>query len=169
MERVVTHLAKNLPAFGVEPVVVCLRNDGPLAAELQAADIRVVALESMRGYDLRGLSRLAGFLYKFRPTVVNVHDYSSLPYAVLGRFARPGCPVVFTAHGLLYEGADRRRRRYRLASRGIRAMTAVSEQVRDRHASYLNWHGPSFVVPNGRLPRSCEPLKSIAKCVASWG
>ena len=124
MERVVTHLARTLPEFGVEPVVVCMRNEGPLAAELHAAGIRVVALGSLRGYDLRGLSRLARFFRQFRPSVVNVHDYSSLPYAVLGALACPGCPIVFTAHGLLYRGAERLRRRHRMVSHRIRAMTA---------------------------------------------
>lgn len=149
MERVVVHLASHLAACGIEPVVICLQNAGPLSEHLRAAGISVVALNSTRGNDLPGLVRLAGTLRQFRPDVVNVHDYSSLPYVAIATSIGCRSPIVFTAHGLLYEGFERLRRRQRFFARWIGALVAVSEPVRTRHTAYLNWKGKTRVIPNG--------------------
>jgi len=54
MERVVVHLARGLASRGVTPLVICLQSQGVLAAELKAAGIEVMAIQSNRSYDLRG-------------------------------------------------------------------------------------------------------------------
>ena len=149
MERVVVHLASHLPAHGVEPLVICLQEEGTLSQELQSAGVPVVAIHSSRGKDLRGLVRLVRLLRKFRPDVINVHDYSSLPYAALARSLGWRSPIVFTAHGLLYEGFENLRRRNRLFSRWLSELVAVSEPVRQRHTGYLGWKGKTHVIPNG--------------------
>ena len=154
-EKVVVHLATGLSSRGIEPLVICIQKKGELAAELEKQGLPVVSTRSLRGYDVGGAFRLARVLAKFRPSVINVHDYSSLPYVAVASLTRPRCPIVFTAHGLLYEGFDSLRRRLQFFSRRICAIAAVSEQVRDRHISYLNWRGRTRVVPNG-VPEICR-------------
>lgn len=149
MERVVMHLANSLAAQGVKPLVVCLGNEGVLAGEFDPKDIHVVALNSTRAYDVRGLWRLAQKLQRFKPDVINVHDYSSLPYVAVAGLLRPHCPIVFTAHGLLYHGFEDRARRYRFFSWRVSALTAVSPEVAKRHQAFLDWQGPVQLVPNG--------------------
>ncbi len=149
MERVVVHLAGGLASRGVIPLVVCLQSKGVLAAELEAAGIDVMAIHSNRSYDIGGLYRLATVLKKFRPDVINVHDYSSLPYVAVSGLAQPRTPIVFTAHGLLYHGFDGKEGRYRLFSRCLQALTAVSPEVCQRHQEFLRWKGSTFIVPNG--------------------
>jgi len=58
-------------------------------------------------------------------------------------------PILFTAHGLLYEGFNKLRRRYRFFSRFFSRLTAVSEAVADRHKVYLNWPSHVSVIRNG--------------------
>lgn len=158
MERVVVHLAATLPEYGVEPLVVCLERPGQLAGDLADAGVRVVALNSLRGFDVKAIVRLARLLRQFDPSVVNVHDYSSLPYAVLASLTSRRRPIVFTAHGLLYHGFEKPRLRYTLSARRLAAITAVSPQVAARHGEHLSWTRRIDIVPNGvpRIARSAE-------------
>lgn len=149
MERVVVHLASRLPFHGVEPLVICLQEEGPLAEELMLVGISVIALKSCHGRDFPALVRLARTLRRFRPDVVNVHDYSSLPYVAIAASIGSRCPIVFTAHGLLYQGFEKLRRRERFFSRWVSALVAVSEPVRARHTAYLDWRGKTHIIPNG--------------------
>lgn len=149
MERVVVHLATGLAGQGLALRVYCLQSKGVLAGELENADVEVRAIGSNSSYDLKGAYRLATDLRKFRPDVINIHDYSSLPYAAIASMVRPRCPLVFTAHGLLYEGFEGKERRYRLFSRKLHTLTAVSNEVLQRHHQFLDWSGNSLVIPNG--------------------
>lgn len=149
MERVVVHLASSLRRRGIEPLVVCLQHKGPFARELEAQGITVVALNSVRGYDLCAVADLARAFRRFRPELINVHDRSSLPYAVLANLWGAGRPVVFTAHGLMFDERSRGRLGIRIAARVISALTAVSREVADRHVALLGWRKPAVIVPNG--------------------
>ena len=149
MEQVVVHLAKGLKQRGIEPLVICLQSPGDLAPRLDSSHVKVVAIECHRSYDVMGAFRLAKTLRRFAPDVINVHDYSSLPYAVVAGISCFNCPVVFTAHGLLYQGFAGKERRYRLFARGVKKLTAVSQQVSLRHREFLNWNHQIDVVPNG--------------------
>ncbi|MBE3098098.1 MAG: glycosyltransferase family 4 protein [Planctomycetes bacterium] len=148
-ERVVVHVAGTLAARGVEPLVVCLQRRGPLGDELLGRGVRVVALESLRGYDIPAVVRLARVLRQFRPDVINVHDRSSLPYAFIANRLGGRRPMVFSCHGLLLQDESRLRRRDRMAARDLRALTAVSEQAGAEYARMLNWPGRVDLVPNG--------------------
>lgn len=161
-ERVVVHLAGALRRAGVEPLVLCMEEKGLLSPQLDEQGIDVVALQSRRAYDIRALLNLRRTLRAFRPSVIHVHDYSSLPYAVVGNVIGSRCPLVFTAHGLLYEGFEPLRRRYRLFSRGISALAAVSEPVRDRHVEYLGWRRETHIVPNGVPAVVRDPADRVA-------
>jgi glycosyltransferase involved in cell wall biosynthesis len=151
MERVVVHLAGTLAERGVEPLVVCLQNKGPLAEELKSRGIRVRALKSLRGYDIAAVVRLARVLRQFRPDVINIHDRSSLPYAFIANRLAGRKPMVFSCHGLLLQDESAARKRDRMATRDVRGVTAVSEQAGSEYARMLNWRGPVDIVPNGVL------------------
>jgi len=149
MERVVVHLAKGLASRGISTMVVCLQSPGELVRELDGSGVHFEALYSVTGKDLRALWRLRTLLRRFCPSVINVHDYVSTPYAVAANWLAYMAPILFTAHGLLYEGFDGLRRRYRFFSRFFSRLTAVSEKVAERHKEYLclSVHVP--VIRNG--------------------
>jgi len=150
MERVVVHLSRGLVGRGIPTLIVCLQEPGALAGEFGPEDgIRLEALHSTTGKDIWAVTRLTRMLQRFQASVINVHDYASAPYAVLaGRFALRK-PVLFTAHGLLFEGFERLQRRYRFFSHFFSGITAVSEEVAERHREYLRWRGPMRLVRNG--------------------
>ena len=82
MERVVVHLAKGLSARGIATMVVCLQNPGELALELEGTGVQFEALRSLTSKDIPALWRLRTLLQRFCPSVINVHDYASVPYAM---------------------------------------------------------------------------------------
>jgi glycosyltransferase involved in cell wall biosynthesis len=149
MERVVVHLANGLSRLGAAVMVVCLAGEGDLSAELERPGVRIEALRSNTGWDFVALWRLARLLRCFKPSVVNVHDYGSLSYLVVANFLSGSAPILFTAHGLLYEGFERLRMRNRFFARFIRGFSAVSEEVAERHKNYLAYSNPIDVIPNG--------------------
>jgi len=149
MERVVVHLAKGLLSRGIATMVVCLQNPGELSQELEGTGVHFEALRSLASKDISALWRLRALLWKFRPSVIHVHDYASTPYAVAANWFAYRAPILFTAHGLLYEGFDGLRRRYRFFSRFFKRLTAVSETVAERHKEYLSWSAQVHVIRNG--------------------
>lgn len=149
MERVVVHLAKGLSSRGITTMVVCLQNPGELSQELEGTGVHFKALRSLAGKDISALWRLRTLLRRFCPSVINIHDYASTPYAVPANWLAYRAPILFTAHGLLYEGFDGLRRRYRFFSRFFSRLTAVSVTVADRHKEYLSWPGHVPVICNG--------------------
>lgn len=149
MERVVVHLTQGLAQRGVGVSVFCLGAQGLLASELQETFVKVVALESHSGKDLRALWRLRKELIYFSPNVINVHDYASLPYVIGANLLGKRVPVLFSAHGLLYEGFEPLQRRNRFFARGITAFSAVSEKVTNRHQQYLGLEKRFSIIANG--------------------
>ena len=149
MEKLVVHLAKGLLLKQVPTLVICLQEPGDLADELQDMGVTITALHSFSGKDIAAVWKLGRILKSFSPCVINVHDYASVPYAVLASRLIRRVPVLFTAHGLLYQGFEPLQKRYRLFSKFFAGISAVSEAVGQRHTSYLNWEKPVSIIPNG--------------------
>ncbi|MBY0278640.1 glycosyltransferase family 4 protein, partial [Candidatus Binatia bacterium] len=89
METVVALLAQGLPAFGVEPLVVCTESGGRGVEDLRRCGVRV---EVLSGDDRAG--RMATLLDRLEIGVVNAH-YSTLGASLA---AERGIPVVVTLH-----------------------------------------------------------------------
>ena len=155
MERVVVHLAKGLSSRGIATMVVCLQNPGELSQELEGTGVHFKALRSLAGKDILALWRLRTLLRRFCPSVINVHDYASTPYVVTANWLAYRAPILFTAHGLLYEGFDKLRRRYRFFSKFFSRLAAVSGTVAERHKEYLSW--------SGRIPIICNGVPAIQR------
>lgn len=172
MERVVLHLAKGLAERGVKVLVVCLQAPGQLASKLDDPAIRLVALRSFKGKDFRSVFKLRRVWLEFRPSVINVHDYSSLPYVVSSNALASRVPVLFTAHGLLYQGFAEKRPVYRFFAGFINRLSAVSAKVSERHCEYLDWKRPVEIIANGVPESQCdasvrEPMRIELGCKPS--
>ncbi|WP_321532690.1 glycosyltransferase [uncultured Desulfuromonas sp.] len=150
MERLVVHLATSLKDRGVVVLVLCLHEAGQLAPLLAEREVPVVALHSSGGKDIKTLYRLWRQLRQFCPTCVHLHDYTSLPYAAIANlFSSDRAPLLFTGHGLLYEGFEPLKKRLRFFSRFLTSISAVSSTVAQRHKDYLAWGKEIPVISNG--------------------
>lgn len=156
MERVVVHLANGLARRNVGVLVICLQDPGMLAMELGNENVELIALKSFSGRDLGAVWRLRTALARFRPSVVHVHDYASLPYAAIANLLATRAPLLFTGHGLLYEGFEGVRRRNAFFARFLSGLSAVSDKVAQRHREYLDWRKPLATIANGVPPAAGE-------------
>lgn len=164
MERVVVQLANGLKARGLPTLVICLQNEGPLAEELRANGGSVVALRSLKGKDLKAVWALGKVLKEFNPTVINLHDFTSIPYAVIANIlTMKRLPIILTAHGMLYGGFEELKIRYRFFSKWLSMLTAVSKPAADRNREYLNWTGPTILIPNGVPVRTRDEILRTMK------
>jgi glycosyltransferase involved in cell wall biosynthesis len=169
MERLVVHLATELSLRGFPVKIICLQSPGVLASLLIEQNIPVVALESHGSRDIFALWKLRKELKQFRTSLVHLHDYSSLPYAALANILSLRCSLLFTAHGLLYEGFENLQRRNRFFCHFIKSLSAVSNKVAARHKEYLNWSKPVHIIANG-VPAvavdkaSCQIIRDELHC-----
>jgi len=148
-ERVVMHLIQSFNAYGIETICICLEELGALGEELSDEGFRVECIESQRGYDLRAAIKLFRVLRRFKPSLINVHGYGALPYVAFAYLIGARYHVVFTGHGLLYSGFERRRALYKNAGRCLSGLTAVTEEVAHKHRFYLNWKRNIYIIENG--------------------
>ncbi len=156
-ERVILHLARELHSRGLEPTVICLEKKGAFGEQCDELGIRIESLNSGENRDLGALWRLVKLLRELRPDVINVHDCSSLPYAVLANRLTGSRPVVMTCHGLLFHQRRRAKLVQRLAVRDVHAVTAVSEKVAREYAKWLGISKEVTIIENGvpvRSPRA---------------
>jgi glycosyltransferase involved in cell wall biosynthesis len=147
-ERVVMHLASDLRALGVETMIVCLVDKGEFGQVCADGGLRVEALNSQGSWDCATIARLSKLLKGFRPDVINVHDRHSVPYAFLAAGFGWRYPLVVTCHGLLMQDAEGRWPE-RLAMRGVRVVTAVSDQTIREYSAMVGWSGPVEIIVNG--------------------
>ncbi len=149
MEKLVVHLAKGLFSKQIQTLVICLQEPGDLADELTDTGVNITALHSFSGKDIPAVWKLGRILRAFAPSIINAHDYASVPYVVPASRLFWRVPVLFTAHGLLYLGFEPLQKRYRLFSKFFSGISAVSDAVKQRHTQYLNWKKTVQIIPNG--------------------
>lgn len=134
-EQFVVALANQLAERGHAPLVVCFERGGRLGGKL-CAEVSLVELGKAGGSSVRTLFRLARTLRAERATLVHSNNWGTLVECVVAGRLAGGLPVVHTQHGLDYErGTERRPSTVRLATkrlmaRGLRALVAVSDEVR---------------------------------------
>jgi glycosyltransferase involved in cell wall biosynthesis len=149
MERVVLNLAKDLKEKKHDPAVICIQGYGVLAKDLKKSKIPVKSIGSYKSLDLKAVFLLGRYLRKIKPSIISIHDYSSLPYAVAASLLFYRVPLVFTGHGLLYEGFENLKKRCRFFSQFLSGFSAVSQEVAKRHKKFLNLKKNIEIIPNG--------------------
>lgn len=147
MERIVAHLAESYKERNYRCMVFCTERPGILSDYLEKMQIEFESIGSSV-FKIESVWRLGRALQNFDSSIIHLHDYASLPYAALANLYG-GRKLVFTAHGLLYDGFEPLRKRLRFFSRFLDGVSAVSEKVAERHREYLGWRGPIDIIPNG--------------------
>lgn len=129
IERRLVAVVPRLRDLGWDMRVICLREEGPLGAELRAAGIPLQVIPFRSRLSPRALGQLAGYFRSQNASVVHSHMYrSNLPATVAGRLA--GVPAIFAqVHNV--DSWDSRRQRFmdRLSARWRTATLAVSRAV----------------------------------------
>lgn len=130
IERKIVEVLPRLDRDRFEASLVCLRERGPLASELEAAGIRVDCIPFRKRWDLAAMRKLAALMRERRIDVVHSHMYrSNVPATVAARMAgvrRVWCQV----HNVGTWETGRQLAMDRFLCRWRTGMIAVSDEVR---------------------------------------
>ncbi len=131
-------LASRLDSRRFSVLVCSLKGEGPLARDMKARGVRVVALDGRGPWDVRVPFRLAGLLRRERPDILHAFlGWANLAASVIGRPL--GVPVIIWS----YRDLEVRKTRVqwlvdRLAVRWADAMTCCSDAVRQFVLAHLD-------------------------------
>jgi glycosyltransferase involved in cell wall biosynthesis len=147
-EQLVLRLAAGLDRRRFEPLICCLNEPGPFAAQAGAAGVEVAAFHKRGAVDLRLVPALRRFLRERSVDVVHTHLWGA---NLWGRLAARslGLPAVATEHN-----TDTWKRAHHFAidralAGGTRALVAVSHAVREFYESRGVGRGRWEVIHNG--------------------
>ncbi|HMH69192.1 MAG TPA: glycosyltransferase [Pinirhizobacter sp.] len=151
LERMVLELVKLQQAQGHACQVVCLYDEGTLAAELTRHDIPVYACGKRAGLDLRALKRARHHVREHDTDILHTHNAVAHYQAVLATWGLRIGKVINTRHGMGgNRHATRREWLYRRALTRTNAVVAVCEAARsDAVARGIVPPRKSSVVTNG--------------------
>ncbi|MBI4341153.1 MAG: GT4 family glycosyltransferase PelF [Candidatus Omnitrophica bacterium] len=147
-ERVVALLAEHLDRVRYRPLVVCLNEEGALAAPLRQAGVEIMALRKRGPADLQTLWRLVSLMRQQRVQLVHTHLWGANLWGRLAAWIA-GIPVIATEHNTdtwkpwWYLLLDRW-----LAPR-TSALIAVSQAVKDFYVAHGIGPDRLAVIPNG--------------------
>lgn len=97
---------------GIDPVVFCLDDVGPLGEQLRSEGVPVLAFGRHPGLDLGVSWRMAKEIRARRLDVVHAHQYTPFFYgAIAARLSRVRPRVIFTEHGRHFPDVVSARRR----------------------------------------------------------
>lgn len=159
-ERLVADLARRLPHFNVEPVVVALAGTGPIAAELKQAGVASAVLPPRRhlpGYP----AALLAWLRQEKVQVLHSQSGSWFPTAVAARLK--GIPAMHTEHGRYPDEPRLARLADRIAWACTRRLVVVSHLLQEEMRERLGLRQPPEVIANGvELPALLDPGERAA-------
>lgn len=165
LERMVCELAQAQCQEGAQVSVLCLFHAGTLAAELEAAGIRVSAVGKRSGLDLLAIWRLRRALRAIAPDVIHTHNAVAHYHCVAATRWLRRCPIINTRHGMGSGAGSRLERRYRSSLARTACVVAVS-QYSGAHLVRQSIVPPALlrVVPNGiRVDRFARQSRRQAR------
>jgi glycosyltransferase involved in cell wall biosynthesis len=130
LERVVATIARKVDRSRFEPQVLCLRDTGPFAVELEAEGIPVHCL----GYgkdraDYGAFVHVARLLREQRIDVIHSHNTNALLAAGMGALLAGGRTIVHTDHARAHPDKLRYYIAEHLISYGVFRMVGVSDET----------------------------------------
>ena len=170
LERTVIDLIAAQREAGHRCAVVCLFQEGILAAELLGQGVEVHACGKHRGPDLHALLRARRFMAGVPGAVLHTHNSMAHYYAVLATLGLPIARVINTRHSMGgRKGTTRQEWLYRRSMRATDHVVAVCEAERKRlQADGVRPRSKLSTIPNGISlgrfsPRSVEQQRTLAE------
>jgi glycosyltransferase involved in cell wall biosynthesis len=163
-ERLLIQILQRLNRDFFQPVVVCLKDPGPLAEELSSCNIPVYSRLLENKYDLRVFPRLVNIIRKEKVQVIWVHSTGDKMFwgRLAGKIA--GVPVILASiHFMGHKG-----QRESILGPLNRALTPITDRfiaVSENQGRYLIEEegipaGKMVVIPNGIDWEHFQPQKT---------
>lgn len=151
------------------PRVLCLRERGAVAAELESAGIPVDLIALKSRLDPVGIWRMAQYMRRHEIALVHAHMYrAAVPATIAARMA--GVPIVTQVHNVNTWESARQVRMDRFLVRWRSAMIGVSEVVRQDIIQTLGLDpAKARLVYNGVDLREFSPAENPAEAKRAMG
>lgn len=130
IERRIVAVLPRLRDYNIEAELVCLRERGPLADDVEAAEVPLHVLGFKRRWDLGALARLTRLITAGGFQLVHAHMYRAYLPATVAAW-RAGVPIIGQVHNVDTWTSWRQRWMDRALCGRRAAMLAVSERVAD--------------------------------------
>jgi glycosyltransferase involved in cell wall biosynthesis len=165
LERVVVELIRAQRSLGHDCRVVCIFEDGLLAAELRSLGVRVDACHKRTGVDLRALIGVRRAFREHRTDVLHTHNPLAHYNAICATLGLRRRRVVNTRHGMgAIRGGTRRERLYRLTMHATDVAVCVCSAARDEFVRRgVIPTAKALVVANGIRTDGFEARSSAAR------
>jgi glycosyltransferase involved in cell wall biosynthesis len=128
IERRIVAVLPRLRDYNIDAELVCLRERGPLADDVEAAGIPLHVLGFRRRWDFGALARFTGLITAGGFQLVHAHMYRAYLPATVAAW-RTGVPIIGQVHNVNTWTSWRQRWMDRALCRQRAAMLAVSERV----------------------------------------
>lgn len=133
LERTVIDLIAAQREAGHRCAVICLFQEGRLAAELREQGVMIQACGKRRGPDMHALLKARRFMADIPDAVLHTHNSMAHYYAVLATSGLPVARIINTRHSMGgRKGTTRQEWLYRRSMRSTDHVVAVCEAERKR-------------------------------------
>lgn len=170
LERTVIDLVAAQREAGHRCAVVCLFQEGMLAAELRDQGVMVQACGKRHGPDMRALLKARRFIAGSPGALLHTHNSMAHYYAVLASLGLPVAQIINTRHSMGgRKGTTRQDWLYRRSMRSTDHVVAVCEAERVRlQANGVHPRCELSTIPNGIslerfVPAAVERRRALAE------
>lgn len=170
LERTVIDLIAAQREAGHRCAVICLFQEGMLAAELREQGVVVQACGKRRGPDMQALLKARRFIADIPGAVLHTHNSMAHYYAVLATMGLPVARIINTRHSMGgRKGTTRQEWLYRRSMRSTDYVVAVCDAERKRlQANGVRPRCELSTIPNGIslerfMPATPERRRALAE------
>ena len=130
LQQVVVNLCRTIDKSRFHTTVLCLRDLGPLAGDIERLGIKVILLlQKKSGTDYFSFLKVADILRKERTQVIHTHNTQPLIDGTIGALMSGVRTIVHTEHGRRFPDKKRYMIAERILSHFIQKYVCVSEQT----------------------------------------
>ncbi len=130
LEMLVVDMIKNLDWERFEVVVVCLREKGVLAREIESLGFKVYSLGNRDKLEFGSFFKLAKLLVKENVDIVHCHNTAGYLYGGIAAILAGFKKIIYTEHGRVFPDSPRRMLAERILSWFTYKIVAVSEDMK---------------------------------------
>ena len=150
LQQVIVNLCKNINKEIFETSVLCLRNLGAYATEVEKTGAKIFSIPQKNRTDYLSFLKVAKILRNERIDIIHTHNTQPLLDGCLGSLFYPVKKIIHTDHARLFPDKLRYMLAERFLSNFIYKVVGVSEHTSDNLNKYLKITKSKIItIPNG--------------------
>lgn len=165
LEMLVVDMIRHIDRERFDVAVVCLRDKGALAGQVESLGFRVFSLGGRDRLEWKAFFKLAGILRKEKARIVHCHNTAGYLYGGIAAILAGFKKIIYTEHGRVFPDNSRRMLAERILSWFTYKIVAVSEDMKRCLIEYEKINPLKIqVIHNGVDVERFYPLGLDARC-----